>query len=166
MTQMIWIAKVRIQEPLKVLDLTIQVMGNIEQLPLVLNSLVYSGALSEYGEDESLPQYRVPQFVADVLRRQRVDGILYTRRRDSGFPNPEACGTNLIVLRPDNLLLEIEAPVRYKWTDIPFDFPAGIGGVVLKPNDSLTDKARLPRFERPRRTRPITQVDLGPIAKR
>ena len=75
-------------------DLTIQIFGTIHQQPLVINSLVYSGALSNYGDDQSPPQqYRVPQFIADILRHQKIDGLLYTRRRDSGFPNPEAWGT-------------------------------------------------------------------------
>src|SRR5207249_10021857 len=120
-----------VQEPIRVLDLTIQIFGSIEQQPLVINSLVYSGALSDHGEDQSLPQYRVPQFLADILRHQKVDGVLYTRRRDSGFPNPEAWGTNLVILRPDKLHLEISSPIQYTWRQVPFSL-ADVGGVLLQ----------------------------------
>jgi hypothetical protein len=130
--QRVWIARVHVEEPIKVIDLTIQVMGTLDGLPLLLNALVYSGALSDHGDDRSLPQYRVPQFLADVLRRNHVDGILYTRRRDSGFPNPEAWGTNLVILRSDRLQLNIEAPTQHQWTKMPFEFPAHLGGVLLK----------------------------------
>lgn len=128
----VWIAKVHIRDPIKVLNLGIQTLGQSEKLPLILNGLIYSGVLSDYGDDESMPQYRVPQFLADLLRLHRFDGILYTRRRDSGFPNPEASGTNLVVLRPENLRVQIDAPVLYSWKQMSFDL-ANLGGIALQP---------------------------------
>lgn len=130
-TKRVWIAEVKVQQPLRVLDLTIQIFGTIHQQPLVITGLVYSGALSDYGEDRSLPQYRVPQFIADILRCQKVDAIVYTRRRDSGFPNPEAWGTNLVILRSDKLQLEIAAPKQFTWRQVPFSLVTG-GGVLLQ----------------------------------
>jgi hypothetical protein len=130
----VWIAKVHIRDPIRVLDLTMQAPGQSEELPLILNGLIYSGVLSEYGDDESMPQYRVPQFLADLLRLHRFDGILYTRRRDSGFPNPEAWGTNLVVLRPENLRLQIDTPVLYSWKEMPFDL-ISLGGIALQAVD-------------------------------
>jgi RES domain len=116
----VWIAKVHVRNPIKVLDLTIQAMERTPKLPLVLTGLVYSGALSDYGDDLSKPQYRVPHFLADLLRLHGFSGALYTRRRDSGFPNPEAWGTNLVVLQPESLRVDIETPRRYSWKQTPF----------------------------------------------
>ena len=130
----IWITPVDLTAPLQVLNLTIQTIGDITGLPQLLTSLVYLGALSDYGEDSSLPQYRVPQFLADLARKRQLDGILYTRRRDSGFPNPDAWGTNLVALRSTTrLALSVGQPIRYHWVRLPFDFPTTVGGIVLTP---------------------------------
>lgn len=115
----IWVSEIHIHCPMKVLNLEIQIMGNGESLPIILAGLIYTGVLSDYGDDESKPQYRVPQFLADLLRERMFDGILYTRRRDSGFPNYAAWGTNLVVLRPENLDIQVAAPVLYSWREVP-----------------------------------------------
>lgn len=117
----IWVSEIHIRGPMKVLNLEIQTMGNGDSLPIVLTGLIYTGVLSDYGDDESKPQYRVPQFLADLVRERMFDGILYTRRRDSGFPNDEAWGTNLVVLRPENLDIQVAAPVLYSWRGAPMN---------------------------------------------
>jgi hypothetical protein len=78
------------------------------------------------------PQYRVPQFLADLVRERMFDGILYTRRRDSGFPNYEAWGRNLVVLRPENLDIHVAAPVLYSWREVPIDI-SNLNGVEFQP---------------------------------
>ncbi len=50
--------------------------------------------------DESRPQYRVPQYVADLARRHGFRGILYDSTRQSAYNNPEAWGTNLVLFDP------------------------------------------------------------------
>jgi len=46
------------------------------------------------------PEYRVPQFVADLARRRGLRGILYDSTRPSAYNNPEAVGHNLVVFDP------------------------------------------------------------------
>jgi hypothetical protein len=50
--------------------------------------------------DESRPQYRIPQYVADVARKCGFRGILYDSTRPSAYNNPEAQGTNLVLFDP------------------------------------------------------------------
>lgn len=119
--QPVWVSEIHIRGPMKVLNLEFQVMGNEESLPIILSGLIYTGVLGNYVGDESKPQYRVPQFLADLIRERMFDGILYTRQRDSGFPNDEAWGTNLVVLRPENLDIQVAAPVLYSWREVTMD---------------------------------------------
>jgi hypothetical protein len=66
--------------------------------------------------DKRLPQYRVPQYIADLLRARKIEGVLYTRTRDSGFRNPEAWGENLVMLSPELEHVELVSdPVLYCW---------------------------------------------------
>ncbi len=109
----IWIAGVKLLRNLRVLDLQLIQFGSRTNLPLLLNGLVYSGIISAANEaDKSRPEYRVTQFIADLVRFHRLDGIIYTRTRDSGFPNPEAFGTNLVVLRAFDCSFSVEDPPR------------------------------------------------------
>jgi hypothetical protein len=115
----VWISPVRIVRSLKVLDLRIQMCGESEPLPLLLSGLIYQGIISAcVEEDLSYPQYRIPQFIADLLRWKRVDGVLYTRTRDSGFHNPEAFGENLVLLSPKPGDVDlIEEAQLYSWQE-------------------------------------------------
>lgn len=115
----VWVSEIQIRGAMKILNLEIQSLGKGEALPIVLTGLIYTGALSDYGDDESKPEYRVPQFLADLLRERMFDGILYTRSRDSGFPNDEAWGTNLVVLRPGTVDIRVGDPTLYSWREVP-----------------------------------------------
>ncbi len=147
----IWVSEIHIRGPMKVLNLEIQTMGNGESLPIILTGLIYTGVLSDYGDDESKPQYRVPQFLADLIRERMFDGILYTRRRDSGFPNYEAWGTNLVVLRPENLDIQVAAPVLYSWRKVPLNI-SNLNGlefhpVIGDPHPPYVNQTTYPRLD-------------------
>lgn len=116
----VWIAAVRLLKNLRVLDLRVHILGYAPSLPLVLHGLVYEGIISAANEeDKSHPEYRVTQFIADLVRWRGVDGVLYTRTRDAGFLNREAWGTNLVVFAIDPGYVEIaEEPGLYRFDEV------------------------------------------------
>jgi hypothetical protein len=50
--------------------------------------------------EDTRPEYRVPQFIADLARRRKFRGIRYDSTRPSAYDNPEAAGHNLVVFDP------------------------------------------------------------------
>lgn len=137
----IWIAPVRITKHIRVVDLRIQMLGKDERLPLVLSGLIYSGVVSAFTDnDKSLPQYRVPQYIADLLRSRKIEGVLYTRTRDSGFRNPEAWGENLVMLSPELEHVELVSdPVLYCWQQDDFDLFTSVNlHEVEQPGEALS----------------------------
>jgi hypothetical protein len=109
----VWISKVRLARPLKVLD--VRVFAPVHVYPILLEGLLYTGSLGQPTDsfDKSYPEYRLPQFIADLARRRRLDGIVYSSTRDF----PESFGTNLVILNAGSGLVNIVSdPVRYRWS--------------------------------------------------
>jgi hypothetical protein len=99
----ICIAEIRILDPIPVLDLRSVLWG--EQHPTgdwILSNVVDRRLISEPTADcdDSRPQYRVPQFVADLARRRGFGGILYNSTRPSAYNNADVVGHNLVVFAP------------------------------------------------------------------
>ena len=95
-------AKVRILEPLAVLDLRSVLWGNDPAKQWILRNVVDKRFVSEPTSEieDTRPEYRVPQYVADLARRRNFRGILYDSTRPSAYNNPEAVGHNLVVFAP------------------------------------------------------------------
>jgi RES domain len=96
------VATVRILERLPVLDLRRGLWGENPAGNWILKEVVSRRFVSEPTDevDDSRPQYRIPQYVADLARRRRLRGILYDSTRPSAYNNPEAFGYNLVVFDP------------------------------------------------------------------
>jgi hypothetical protein len=96
------IAEVALREPLPVLDLRMALWGENPAGHWVLRNVVDSRFVSEptNESDKSRPQYRVPQYVADLARKHGFRGILYDSTRPSAYNNPEAVGCNLVLFEP------------------------------------------------------------------
>jgi hypothetical protein len=96
------IAEVALVEPLPVLDLRMALWGENPAGHWVLRNVVDSRFVSEptIDSDKSRPQYRVPQYVADLARKHGFRGILYDSTRPSPYNNPEAVGYNLVLFEP------------------------------------------------------------------
>lgn len=94
------IAHVKILEPVAVLDLRLFWRENAGTW--ILREVIARRFVSEPTDDldESRPQYRVPQYIADLARRHGFQGILYDSTRPSAYNNPEAWGTNLVLFDP------------------------------------------------------------------
>jgi hypothetical protein len=98
-----YIAKIEILESLTVLDLCLGVWGADPSGHWILRNVVDRRFVSEPTDDidESRPQYRIPQYVADLARKRGFLGILYDSSRPSAYNNPEAGGgRNLVVFDP------------------------------------------------------------------
>lgn len=96
------IAEVEMLEPIAVLDLCYPLEGDNPTGTWILREVVARRFISEPTDDVDLsrPQYRVPQFIADLARRRGFRGILYDSSRPSAYNNPEAWGTNLVLFGP------------------------------------------------------------------
>lgn len=96
------IQKIEILEAIPVLDLRLPLWGDNPTESWILSEVIARRFISEPTEnsDESRPQYRVPQFIAELARRYRFGGILYDSTRPSAYNNPEAWGTNLVLFDP------------------------------------------------------------------
>jgi RES domain-containing protein len=95
-------AAVKILEPVRVLDLRLPLWGHNPTESWILREVIAWRFVSEPTDDldESRPQYRVPQYIADLARRHGFGGILYDSTRPSAYNNPEAWGTNLVLFDP------------------------------------------------------------------
>jgi hypothetical protein len=100
--QPVCMAKVELLEPTVVLDLRSVIWGEDPVRQWILRNVVDSRFISEPTSDieDTRPEYRVPQFIADLARRRRFRGILYDSTRPSAYNNPEAVGCNLVVFDP------------------------------------------------------------------
>jgi hypothetical protein len=89
-------------EPIAVLDLRSVIWGEDSIREWILRNVVDSRFIAERTSDaeDTRPEYRVPQFVADLARRRRLRGVLYDSTRPSAYNNPEAVGHNLVVFDP------------------------------------------------------------------
>jgi RES domain len=96
------VTQIEILEPVKVLDLRIPFEDENPTGSVILHEVIARRFVSEPRDDadESRPQYRVPQFVADLARRRGLHGILYDSTRPSAYNNPEAWGHNLVLFDP------------------------------------------------------------------
>jgi hypothetical protein len=99
-------------------------------LPLLLEGLVHDEQVNKpvRFEDESFPQYRVPQYIADLVRWRMLDGILFTSSREIPF-KPDVFGTNLVILNAEHAaaIRVVEILGAYRWIQAtecpPFNLP-------------------------------------------
>lgn len=97
----ICIAQISVLEPLSVLDLRSAIWGEDPTRQWILRNVVDRRFISEpTGDNETRPEYRIPQFVGDLARRRGFRGILYDSTRPSAYNNPEAFGFNLVLFDP------------------------------------------------------------------
>jgi hypothetical protein len=90
---------IKVLAPIMVLDLRSVVWGEDPIRQWILRNVVDSRFISEPTSDleDTRPEYRIPQFIADLARRRTFRGIKYDSTRPSAYNNPEAAGYNLVV---------------------------------------------------------------------
>ena len=118
--QPVRLAKIKLLEPVVVLDLRSVIWGTDPIRQWVLRNVVDSRFISEPTVDieDTRPQCRVPQFIADLARSGRFRGILYDSTRPSAYNNPEAAGHNLVLFDPFPAYdVESEMAVEFVETD-------------------------------------------------
>ena len=112
------IGRISITAPVRVLDLRVSILGESPIRSVLLEGLVHTGALrrpTDY-DDKSLPQYRVPQYIADLVRHRGLAGIVYSSSR--GLP-PEFPATNLVLFRVEDGMVKAISIGRYRWRGLP-----------------------------------------------
>lgn len=125
----IWIAKLNVRKRLRALNATIPILGMSEYLPLLLSGLVFTGALTMPVQDSrcGAPQYVVPRYIADLVRRRGLEGILYTSSKEFPF-KPDVFGTNLVIINSNfRKFISIKEYGLYRWHETifcePFNLP-------------------------------------------
>ena len=98
----IGVAKVELNETITVLNLKSAIWGTDPLRQWILRNVVDGRFISEpaAADEDGRPEYRVPQFIADLARRNKFRGILYDSTRPSPHNNPDAVGYNLVVFHP------------------------------------------------------------------
>jgi RES domain-containing protein len=83
----IWIARIQLVKPIRVVDVRIPFLDDNKFQPTRLQGIIYEGSLRQARNrsDKSNPQYRVTQYIADLVRRRRLDGIIYTSAQELSF---------------------------------------------------------------------------------
>ncbi len=125
----IGIAKVELNETITVLDLRSAIWGTGPLRQWILRNVVDGRFISEpaAADEDGRPEYRVPQFIADLARRNKFRGILYDSTRPSPHNNPDAVGYNVVVFDPPAYTIAAERAVRFVAPDLadpdydPFD---------------------------------------------
>ena len=113
------IAKVELNERIAVLDLRSAIWDTDPLQQWILRNVVDGRFISEPAESEnSRPEYRVPQFIADLARRNKFRGIRYDSTRPSPHNNPDAVGHNVVVFDPDPAPIAAERAVELAGPDL------------------------------------------------
>jgi hypothetical protein len=90
-----------------------------------LQGVIYAGLLrrARNQDNKSNPEYRVTQYIADIVRRRKLEGIIYTSSQLYPYRS-HVYGTNLVVLQPRPEMLSIEDFGLYKTYHIPYGEPS------------------------------------------
>jgi hypothetical protein len=108
----VWVAEVRVDESLRVLDLRARILGRGLPGPLLLAGLDVS--VPRDPANQSPPEYAVSRYIADLVRKRRgAHGLLYTSSRDEPF------GENLVVVKDPFPISVTADPQRYRWEQKP-----------------------------------------------
>jgi RES domain len=82
--------------------------------------------------DDTRPEYRIPQFIADLARRSKFRGVLYDSTRPSAYNNPEAAGHNLVVFDPFPAHV-VESEMIVEFGEADYDPLSGLERWPLRP---------------------------------
>lgn len=123
-------ARIELLDEIPVLDLRTPVVylmsDNNPTGSWILREVVARRFVSEptHELDESRPQYRIPQYVADVARRTGFRGILYDSTRPAAYNNPDARGMNLVVFDPPSQSFKLGSAEKMEFGELNRDFMA------------------------------------------
>lgn len=118
---LVYVARIMLLTPITVLDLrhiTLESKQGLP-LPLLLEGMAHEGRANRAVQlltDKSYPQYRVPQYIADLVRWRMLDGIMFTSSREIPF-KPDVFGTNLVILNAEHAaaIRVVEILGAYRW---------------------------------------------------
>jgi RES domain-containing protein len=111
----VWIAEVSVDEPIRVLDLRVRILGRGLSGPLLLAGLGVS--VPRDPADHSPSAYAITRYIADLVRKRRhVHGLVYTSSRDEPF------GENLVLVKDPYPITVRADPRRYRWASKPGPF--------------------------------------------
>ena len=118
---LVYVARIMLLTPITVLDLrriTLESKQGLP-LPLLLEGMVHERQVDRAVQlltDKSYAQYRVPQYIADLIRWRMLDGVLFTSSREIPF-KPHVFGTNLVILNAEHTaaIRVVEILGAYRW---------------------------------------------------
>ena len=92
----VWIDEIVFGGPLRVLDLTAPIIGEANVLPLLVEGL--RGTVRALGTmGPASPEYHITRYIADLVRRRKLDGLIHTSSRPHPFSAPFFSRNLLIV---------------------------------------------------------------------
>ena len=114
----LWIAEIEFERSMKVVDLTVGVLGTQSRLPLLVEGLRYFVTAPALA-DKAPSVHHVPRYIADLARLRNLDGILYTSSRRFPFREEyEYLGRNLVILSFQHARVA-NGPKLHKWRRAP-----------------------------------------------
>jgi hypothetical protein len=81
----VWIKEFRFERPLRVIDLSVSILGTHNTLPLLLEGVRFT-VRRPAGRGPASEEYHVTRYVADLVRKRDVDGLVHTISRAHPFP--------------------------------------------------------------------------------
>jgi hypothetical protein len=113
----IWIKEFLVTQPLRVIDLSVSIIGTHKALPLLLEGIRFTirrAAAAGAASDE----YHITRYVADLIRKRGVDGLVHTSSRAHPFRD-DVFSRNMLLTRAVAFQVEADEPHEWKRTEIP-----------------------------------------------
>jgi hypothetical protein len=128
----LWVAEIEFEQPLRVLDLSVSILGQQSQLPVALEGLRWALTRPRLRADKSPREHAVSRFVADLVRKRKLDGVVYVSRRDDPY-GPGIRGRNLIVVNFQKAKV-VWGPELHEWKLTSAGHPLDVSRMSFEPS--------------------------------
>jgi hypothetical protein len=107
----VWIKELTLTRAVRVIDLSITLLGTHSPLPLLLEGMRFSvRRLAEEGPASD--EYHLTRYIADLVRKRSVDGLVHTSSRVHPFRD-DVFSSNLLLTRAVPFSVERDEPHRW-----------------------------------------------------
>ena len=112
-----WVQKIKVNSD-KIIDISnYYTTSTLSNIPLFVSGLLLSDIILQhnYSKSETHPEYCITQFIADLCKQKKINGILYPSavfKKNNGTR-----GINLVLFNWENKFSFIGQPEQFKYKD-------------------------------------------------